>query len=392
METRLDKDGFESLYGNLSYQNKVIVKHLDSIGGLALLWKNSITLEVINYTVNHVLAVVTEEDGFKWFLTCFYGWPEAQQKEKSWRLLEYLKTFVEGPWLVVGDFNAFLHASEKKSKRPPHYSQVDAFRAALESCQLMDLGYKGYPFTWNNRRPGEANTKIRLDRAVANKDWIGKFQMSKVLHLSTHASDHLSILLQVQSFVPQRRERGFKFEESWLLKEDCEAKVKEAWNSELVVEQGLASTLKKIQVCGSKLMKWGSIRITPDKEAIKQIQKRLDRLNEEEMNFDSKAENLELNKEMDELLQKQEIYWAQRSRISWLQHGDKNTKFFHSKASQRRRRNHIRGIKNSQGQWVEELEEVVIVAFDYFETLFQAGACDKMEECLDAVPQMVTEI
>ena len=204
-ETRLDKHGFENLYGNLPYQNNIIVKHPDSSGGLALLWKNSITLEVINYTVNHVLAIVTEEDGFKWFLTCFYGWPKAQQKEKSWRLLEYLKTFMDRPWLVVGYFNAFLHASEKKSERPPQYSQVDAFRAALEFCQLQDLGYKGYPFTWNNRRPGEANTKIRLDRAMANKDWIGKFQMSKVLHLSAHASDHSPIILQVQSFVPQRQ-------------------------------------------------------------------------------------------------------------------------------------------------------------------------------------------
>ena len=71
------------------------MKHPNSGRGLALLWKNSITLEVINYIV------------------------KAQQKEKSWRLLEYLKTFVEGPWLVIGDFNAFLHATEKKSKRPP---------------------------------------------------------------------------------------------------------------------------------------------------------------------------------------------------------------------------------------------------------------------------------
>ena len=59
METRLDRDGFESLYGNLSYQNKVIVKHPDLGRGLAFLWKNSITLEVIYYAVNHALAVVT---------------------------------------------------------------------------------------------------------------------------------------------------------------------------------------------------------------------------------------------------------------------------------------------------------------------------------------------
>ena len=85
-------------------------------------------------------------------------------------------------------------------------------------------------------RLGEANTKIKLDKAMANKDWIGKFQMSKVIHVSAHASDHLPILLQVQSFVPQIRKRGFKFEESWLLMEDCEATVKEAWDSELAIE------------------------------------------------------------------------------------------------------------------------------------------------------------
>ena len=50
-------------------------------------------------------------------LTGFYGWLEAQQKEKLWRLLKYLQTFVVEPWVVIGDFNAYLHASEKKSGR-----------------------------------------------------------------------------------------------------------------------------------------------------------------------------------------------------------------------------------------------------------------------------------
>ena len=39
---------------------------------------------------------------------------------------------------------------------------------------------------------------------------------------------------------------------------------------------------------------------------------------------------------------------------------------------------------------MEELEEVADVASDYFENLFHAGACDQMEECLAAVPQLVT--
>ena len=78
METRLDKDGFEDLYSNLPFQNKNFVKRPNAGGGLAFLWKNTNNLEVINYTTNHVLEVVTKEDGFRWFLICFYGWPEAQ--------------------------------------------------------------------------------------------------------------------------------------------------------------------------------------------------------------------------------------------------------------------------------------------------------------------------
>ena len=147
METRLDKEGFENLYSNLPFQNRIFAKHPNAGGGLALLWKNTIKLEIINYNVNHKMALVTEEDGFKWYLTGFYGWLEAQQKEKSWQLLQDLKTFVEGPWMVIGDFNAFLHASENQSKRPPQYAQVEAFREALDSSQLQDLGYKSYAFT-----------------------------------------------------------------------------------------------------------------------------------------------------------------------------------------------------------------------------------------------------
>ncbi|KAK9985944.1 hypothetical protein SO802_030895 [Lithocarpus litseifolius] len=64
---------------------------------------------------------------------------------------------------------------EKKSVRQPQFSQIEAFREALNFCHLQDLGYKGYPYTWSNKRPGEANTKILLDRGVANKEWTDRF-------------------------------------------------------------------------------------------------------------------------------------------------------------------------------------------------------------------------
>ena len=155
-------------------------------------------MEVINYTENHVLAKVVEDNGFQWFLIGFYGWPEANQKWLSWALLRHISSFVNGPWCYVGDFNAFLHASEKLSSHPPLYKQMEEFGATLEECHLIDLGFRGYKFTWNNKRPGAANTRERLDRAVENKEWLDRFPVSSVSHIFSHASDHIPLILQTE--------------------------------------------------------------------------------------------------------------------------------------------------------------------------------------------------
>ena len=97
METRLDKEGFEKLYGELPFLNRIIVKNPNSGGGLALIWKNEVQLQLKNYIANHILVKVREDDGFEWWLTVFYGWPEVCHQYKFWELLTHLRTFMEGP-------------------------------------------------------------------------------------------------------------------------------------------------------------------------------------------------------------------------------------------------------------------------------------------------------
>ena len=172
----------------------------------------------------------------------------------------------------------------------------------MDSCQLQDLGYRGYPFTWSNKRPGDANTKIRLDKGVANEEWRVKFQMSTISHLSTHASDHLPIASPIFS----ASVRSFKFEEAWLLSNECEEVVQEAWGRSVDESNGLQCIKNKNHACGMELSNWGSART--DEAAIKELQKRLDRLNEAENTEENKAEFLDVSKQMDDLLQKQEIY------------------------------------------------------------------------------------
>ena len=149
----------------------------------------------------------------------FYGWPEASEQKKHWALLSHISSLVDGPWCCVGDFNEILHQSEKQSRHPPQYKQMEDFQATLDGCNLFDLGFQAYKFTWNNKRPGAANTRDRLDRVVVNREWKDKFSASTLIHRFSHASDHAPLFLHIRTHHDFRGggPRGFRFEESWLM-------------------------------------------------------------------------------------------------------------------------------------------------------------------------------
>jgi hypothetical protein len=68
----------------------------------------------------------------------------------------------------MGDFNEALWQEEHLSKTPRAVNQMDSFREVLSDCNLVDLRFAGVPYTYDNKRQGRANAKVRLDRAVAN--------------------------------------------------------------------------------------------------------------------------------------------------------------------------------------------------------------------------------
>lgn len=70
----------------------------------------------------------------------------------------------------------------------------------------------------------------------------------------------------------------------------------------------------------------------------------------------------EARKEVHLWLEREEMMWKQRSRLQWLKEGDQKTRFFHSQASQRRKRNMIKSLKNEIGVWLDgtQMDSLVI--------------------------------
>lgn len=69
----------------------------------------------------------------------------------------------------------------------------------------------------------------------------------------------------------------------------------------------------------------------------------------------------------------------------WLKEGDKNTRYFHTSASTRKRQNSLGNICNDQGEWCANSDEVDALIGAYFKSLFSAGGVQTAEviQCVD---------
>jgi hypothetical protein len=71
-------------------------------------------------------------------------------------------------------------------------------------------------------------------------------------------------------------------------------------------------------------------------------------------------------------LYREEMMWLQRSRISWLKEGDRNTKVFHRKAAGRPKKNKIKLLRKENGQVTSDREEMEAMACTIFKELYTA--------------------
>jgi hypothetical protein len=97
-----------------------------------------------------------------------------------------------------------------------------------------------------------------------------------------------------------------------------------------------------------------------------------------------------LRYKLDKLENQRDVYWKQRAKVNWLTKGDRNTSFFHSFASERKKHNRIKHLKLEDGSVVEGEAEMAAVVTNYFNELFTSSAGHRMNELLEHVVHRVT--
>ena len=83
-ETKIRKNAMEKVMEKINFVNGLIVPRRGRGGGLALLWRREIDLEIMGYSRSFIDAIVTEHDsGFRWRITGFYGNPKSHRRKES---------------------------------------------------------------------------------------------------------------------------------------------------------------------------------------------------------------------------------------------------------------------------------------------------------------------
>lgn len=222
METFADTRRMESIRVQVGYKNMFVVNSAGHSGGLALLWKDDVALEVVGFSHNHIDSTIQDmDDGPEWRFTGYYGHLEKRRIKDSWQLLRNLSNLNSLPWAIMGDFNDLLDNTEKRGRTNHPTWLLRGFKETVKECGLKDLPFSGYQFTWERSRGTPAWVEEKLDRIMVTDTWLEIFAEVHVESIMCSYSDHLPLFMQPVRSTCTIRRRRFQFENAWLKEGRC---------------------------------------------------------------------------------------------------------------------------------------------------------------------------
>lgn len=112
---------------------------------------------------------------------------------------------------------------------------IGDFREALIECDLMDIWYTRYPFTWGNGRYRTGFVEERLDRFLCNNAWSENFVDYAAINLESWTFDHCPVLMEVQNWGNglrhnRKRSSHIYYEDIWSSYDVCKEIIEDVWS------------------------------------------------------------------------------------------------------------------------------------------------------------------
>ncbi|XP_019251154.1 PREDICTED: uncharacterized protein LOC109230077 [Nicotiana attenuata] len=267
-----------------------------------------------------------------------------------------------------GDFNEVLKARDKFGGNPIKPNRSNLFWNCVNSCQLVDLGFKGSKYTWSNKRYKNRSCLIleRIDRCFANNHWVHEYPEASITHLARTYSDHCPLLVKLNNNTHLASTNPFRFESMWCNHPMFQTLIRDSFppHSTLIP----STTRFKENVTSWNKTTFGNI-LHKKKTLLARIAGIQKSPSYQTSIF---LQNLKtsLIEELDSVLKNEEDFWKLKVRINWLSDGNANIRFFHTSTLNRRRRNGILYLKGESRHWHYEPQEIKDSITNFFQKLY----------------------
>jgi len=381
METKNCSNVVVDLQEWLGYDRIFTVNPIGLSGGLALLWKQGVDIQ-IKYADKNLIDFQIQFGSFDFFVSCVYGDPAFSSRPNVWEKIKRIGIQRKEPWCMLGDFNAILHNGEKIGGPRKGDSSFLPFKEMLEVCDMLELPSTGNPFTWGGRR-GDLYIQSRLDRCFGNKNWYRHFPVSNQEFLDKRGSDHRPVLVRLSSTKEMNR-GSFRFEKRMFNKPRVEETIFNAWSG----NEG-PTVLTKLKKCRKVLSKWKQENNFNSQTKILQARAALE--TEQSSVFPRLLVVNSLKEDLCKANHEEETFWSQKSRAKWMHSGDKNSSFFHASVKDNRGKQHIDQLLDVNGIMHKDEVSKGAIAEAYFKELFTSSDHSNFQELFSDFPKKVTD-
>lgn len=149
------------------------------------------------------------------------------QRRRSWDHLDLFgRRNADVPWVIVGDFNAYIFGDKNFGGTIPTESS-HGLKRCMYSNDLMDMVFMGPLFTWADGRPNGVSRKI--DRVIINEKWLEEFPNVNAIYLPPVVSNHCAILVIIGEG-SKTAKPPFMFFKYWAEHEMFDVVLREGWN------------------------------------------------------------------------------------------------------------------------------------------------------------------
>lgn len=85
---------------------------------------------------------------FKGYLNAVYGSPRACLRSDLWDNIRDISKGISDHWILIGDFNTFLHPDNKRGGRLVTVEQCRDFVNCVQDYSLIEIESTSSLFTW----------------------------------------------------------------------------------------------------------------------------------------------------------------------------------------------------------------------------------------------------